>query len=175
MTQTEQDNADERRRRLLKGALGASSVMTLGYGGPLAAASLGCIAKVDGGYPAGTAQFFVGATPPATPAGGNWAWKMVEVNRYQSNGNGVLDGFAVEGVVYQADDPSAVIPNAVLKTNGASGYPKTAWVLAYFDYAGNEIGTYPTYTAQGDGFAPAVSSCLSSVNPGIAANYMFGG
>ena len=87
MTQTEQVNADERRRRLLKGALGASSVMTLGYGGPLAAASLGCIAKVDGGYPAGTAQFFIGEAPPATPAAGNWAWRMVQVNRYADDSN----------------------------------------------------------------------------------------
>lgn len=174
MTQTEQVNADERRRRLLKGALGASSVMTLGYGGPVAAASLSCIAKVDGGYPAGTAQFFIGEAPPATPTGGNWAWKMVEVNRYQSNGLGVLDGFAVGNNVYRADNPEVLISPANLKESG-NGYPKTAWVLAYFDYAGNEIGTYPTYTAQGDGFAPALSSCLSSVNPGITGDYMFGG
>lgn len=175
MNQTGQDSADERRRSLLKGALGASSVMTLGYGGPVAAASLNCIAKIDGGYPAGTNQFFIGETPPATTGGGNWAWKMVWVNRYQSNGNGVTDGFEVGGNVYRADNPEVLIPDAVLKTNGSGGYPKKAWVLAYFDYAGNEIGTYPTYTAQGEGFAPAVSSCLTSINAGIVTSYMFGG
>ncbi|CAI06739.1 hypothetical protein [Aromatoleum aromaticum] len=175
MTQAKQDNADERRRRLLKGALATSSVMTLGYGGPLAAASLSCIAKIDGGYPTGTNQFFIGAAPPATPGGGNWAWKMVEVNRYQSNGNGVIDGFEVDGNVYRADNPEVLISAAIPKPNGSGDYPKKAWLLVYFDPDGIEAGTYPTYTVQGEGFTPAVSSCLTSINPGIVANYGFGG
>lgn len=46
MTDVGQDTSDETRRRLLKGALAASTVVTLGYGGAAAAASLGCIEKL---------------------------------------------------------------------------------------------------------------------------------
>lgn len=81
MTNAPQDKSIEQRRRVLKGALGASTVVTLGYGAPVAAASLNCIAKVDGGYPAGSNQFFLGDQPPdLTP--GNWAWRQVPVNMY---------------------------------------------------------------------------------------------
>lgn len=181
MDKTHKEAAVEQRRTLLKGALGASTVMTLGYGGAAAAASLTCIAKVDGGFP--TTQFvFAESPPPAT--GGGWAWKRIDVNLYSSTGstngncnpnaNGNFEGFTVAGNVYNVAPPQNLVPTAVLKSCGAP-YPKTAWVLAYFDESGNEIGTYPTYSDQGTGFAPAAHSCLTSINPGIVENYTFGG
>lgn len=187
MDETHQKTAVEQRRTLLKGALGASTVMTLGYGGAAAAASLTCIAKVDGGYPLPEDQFVMGANPPPG-TGTGWAWKRVDVYLYNSNGNtngtctintNNFEGFLAAGNVYRVPTVAAptptLVPGAVLKTSCGFPYPKTAWVLAYFDENGIEIGTYPTYTAEGVGFAPAAQSCLTSINPQSVANYTFGG
>jgi len=200
MTNAPKDQSVEQRRRVLKGALGASTVVTLGYGAPVAAASLNCIAKVDGGYPAATNQFFLGDQPPdLTP--GNWAWRQVPVNMYAPlvvsaplttggrPGKGkkkdsgdqpapeaasdAVEGFEVGGLVYSTTPPHD--PLVDVQIQATAGYPKVGWVLAYFDENGDEIGTYPAYTMDGDGFAPASESCLNSINPGAAGNYTYGG
>ncbi|WP_133091744.1 hypothetical protein [Thauera propionica] len=202
MTNAPQDKSIEQRRRVLKGALGASTVVTLGYGAPVAAASLNCIAKVDGGYPAGSNQFFLGDQPPdLTP--GNWAWRQVPVNMYAppvvaappatggqpGKGKGrkkdsdeqsapeaasdAVEGFEVSNLVYSTTPPHDPLVGVEAQT--AAGYPKVGWVLVYFDENGEEIGTYPAYTMDGDGFAPASESCLNSINPGAAGNYTYGG
>ena len=75
MTDVRQDNSDEKRRRLLKGALGASTVVTLGYGGAAAAASLVCLEKLAT-EPLPQDQFVFGDVPPA---GSIWVWKHVDV------------------------------------------------------------------------------------------------
>ena len=169
MTHAPQDRSLEQRRRVLKGALGASTVVTLGYGAPVAAASLNCIAKVDGGYPAGSNQFFLGDQPPdLTP--GNWAWRQVPVNIYAPQ---AVEGFAVGEAVYSTTPPHE--PLTTPQIQATEGYPKVGWVLVYFDESGNELGTYPAYTMDGEGFAPASESCLNSINPNSARNYTYGG
>ena len=81
------DNSQiSQRRRLLKGALAASSVATLSYGGAAAAASLGCIEKIatnGGGYPGAAYQFVEGDAPPAAVSGQGWAWEEVMVHEFQ--------------------------------------------------------------------------------------------
>lgn len=200
MTHAPQDRSLEQRRRVLKGALGASTVVTLGYDAPVAAASLNCIAKVDGGYPAGSNQFFLGDQPPdLTP--GNWAWRQVPVNRYapplvtapsgtgkkpskgkkkdsgeqsaQEEASETVEGFAVGNLVYSTSAPHEPLTNTQIQAT--EGYPKVGWVLVYFDESGNELGTYPAYTMDGEGFAPASESCLNSINPNSARNYTYGG
>ncbi len=175
MNDIREQNGVERRRRLLKGALGASSVLTLGYGGSAAAASLGCVAKVreiDGGYP--LAQF---TTDPTSGTNANWQWVQVEVQRYeiwrgnngQGNGKGklerVFDGFSVADRLYATDDPTVTVVGASLMVPQPEGYPKAGWVLAYFDDQGGLSGTYPTFTSAADGATPATASCLASINP----------
>ncbi len=172
MTHAPQDNSTEQRRRLLKGALGASTVVTLGYGAPVAASSLNCVAKVirDGGHPANTNQFFLGDLPPASTPG-NWAWKEVTVNMY----SGGIEGFVADGVVYSTDstlDHRQLTGVTVVPT---PNYPKKGWVLVYFDKEGGEAGTYPAKNAGAGDYAPASASCLNSINPGVMGDYKFGG
>lgn len=177
MTQTRQDASQEQRRLLLKGALGASTVMTLGYGGAVAAASLTCIAKVDGGYPLEGFQFRRTA-PSNLSTGNNWAWKRVDI--WACNGAGSFDGFTLDGVnFYTAPEVAGTAPEFKVggkkKTSQPNGYPKDGWVLVYFYDNGDEKGSYPAVSAQSTGYAPAVESCLNSINAGILINYTFGG
>ncbi|MDO9596644.1 MAG: hypothetical protein Q7J47_02885 [Azoarcus sp.] len=177
MDKTPQKTAIEQRRLLLKGALGASTVMTLGYGGAAAAASLSCVIKPpQSGFP--TTQF---VTVKPTNTGNRWAWKEVAVQRYQAAGQGSFDGYTVgTGIVYKAVFPSTAVVGANLQNN-QTGYPKLAWVLVYFDETGKEFGTYPTYdgasygTSGTTGYAPAAESCLASINGGFIGGYTFGG
>lgn len=175
MNHTQGQNAADRRRRLLKGALGASSVLTLGYGGAAAAASLGCVAKireVDGGYP--LTQF---TYEPTAGANANWQWVAVNVQRYnqyrvnQGGGGGSgpkigeFDGFVSGGNVRDTAHPETVALNASLANPQPEGYPKQGWVLAYYDDQGGLTGTYPAHTAASDGATPATASCLASIDP----------
>lgn len=97
------DNSQiSQRRRLLKGALAASSVATLSYGGAAAAASLGCIEKIatnGGGYPGAAYQFVEGDAPPAAVSGQGWAWEEVMVHEFQREAS-------------SAPTPSAVTPSS---------------------------------------------------------------
>lgn len=176
MSNAPQDNSVEQRRRLLKGALGASTVVTLGYGGTAAAASMSCIAKVrelpSGGPPAGTLQFTMTA-PTASPTGSNWGWVKVKVEKYKTNGP-AFEAFKVNENVYKTTAPDVPVLGATL-ANNQNGYPKDAWVLAYFTDAGELVGTYPTYQLAVQGATPAAGSCLASVNPGVVTNFTFGG
>lgn len=173
MNHPQGQNAADGRRRLLKGALGASSVLTLGYGGAAAAASLGCVAKireVDGGYP--LTQF---TWDPTAGANASWQWAAVNVQRYDlhrgSNGNGKgpklseFDGFESGGNIYDVASPDTPVLNAHLHLPQPEGYPRQGWVLAYYDDAGGLTGTYPHYTSAGEGATPATASCLASIDP----------
>lgn len=176
MNKDPHDEAVEQRRRLLKGALSASTVMTLGYGGSAAAASLSCVAKVRdmevGGPPANGLQFTM-IKPSTTHLGTNWAWEEVQVWRYKLSKK-KFDGFVVIGNLYDTAKPDTAVLGAS-KDSVQTGYPKKAWVLAYFDDAGNRVGTYPSYTLASKGATPAAASCLASVNPGISSKFTFGG
>lgn len=177
MSNAPQDNSVEQRRRLLKGALGASTVVTLGYGGTAAAASMSCIAKVrelpSGGPPAGTLQFTMTA-PTASPTGSNWGWVKVKVESYQVGTDPAFEAFKVNENVYKTTAPDIAVLGALPASN-QDGYPKDAWVLAYFTDAGELVGTYPTYQLAVQGATPAAGSCLASVNPGVVTNFTFGG
>lgn len=171
-------NAAELRRRLLKGALGASSVLTLGYGGAAAAASLGCIAKIreiEGGYP--LTQFTT--TDPGTASrGSGWQWVRVDVFRHeiragnhgQGGGKGKLerafDGFQVNGTIYATEAPETAVFGSLPLDPQPHSYPKSGWVLAYYDDEGGLVGTYPNYTRATEVATPATASCLASITPG---------
>lgn len=183
-------NSVEQRRKLLKGALAASGVATMGYSGA-ALASFDCVAKTRtaGGYP--LTQFK--ASTPTTQ--NSWAWSKVTIERYRSanplNGiNGLactnngtsnrFDAFVVNNTLYRISTttPPTVSPatGTYCRDTDQTGYPKTGWVLAYFDDGGNLTGTYPTFSSAAPGQTPAVQSCLASVNPGLTTtNLTFGG
>lgn len=184
MPETCSSNSVEQRRKLLKGALAASGVVTMGYSGA-ALASFECVPKVrlDGGYAAGDLQFTM--TNPSQAASSNgWAWLAVTVQLYQVGTNTAFPGFVVNGLVYPTavptTPPRAAVSSAVLASD-QTGYPQTGWVLAYFKDDGDTAGatvtssTYPTYTTADEGHTPATESCLASLNPGIRGNFTFGG
>ena len=177
MRPSQSTDATEKRRQLLKGALGASTVVSLGYSGTAAAASITCIAKTK---TSPAVQFSISAVPPAEPA---LEWKSVKVVEYSEKKNlkgdfqyfcpiefdGVISYYSVtsSGLSTSATDLSVV--NALYPTGKSS----QAWVLRYFDpVTGEEIGTYPTYSSPSTEGAPASIKCLESVT---AANLRSGG
>lgn len=180
----------EQRRKLLKGALGASSVITMGYSGA-ALASFQCVADTKG-FP--TSQFRL--MPPDSTTSTSWAWVEVSIERYRAatpvnNVNGLscstpgnsnrFDAFKVNNIFYKIDGtttpPTLVgMPTIYCKDTDQSGYPKKGWVLAYFDNGGNPTGSYPTIQSAGTGQAPAQHSCLASINPNLnLGGFTFGG
>ena len=173
----------EQRRKLLKGALAVSGVATMGYSGA-ALASFDCVAQgfAQGGFPAGTSQFAIGASPPSTPTHQGWAWKGVQVWEYK-DGSTKYEGFSIpaNSNVYNAANPTQTLPGTAGKVNSTQqtndGYPKQAWVLAYFDQAGNLNGVYPSpQNVAAATSAPATQSCLASINPSLSlGNFTFGG
>ena len=191
MTHAPRNDSTEQRRRLLKGALGASTVVTLGYGAPAAAASLGCVANVreNGGYPTEDYQITTLAPDSSTRPdnGPTWAWKAVspapDVFSYQVPGQQEFEGFTFEGKVYRAEEAVKAIevPGAT-RLNGVQQpiRQQLVWVLVYFADDGTESGTYPGVLAAEEGATPAQQSCLASLTPGggpggAPANYTYGG
>lgn len=164
----------EQRRKLLKGALAASSVITMGYSGS-ALASFECVAKVretNVAIPGADFQFRMTAPDPASQP--EWAWQKVQVRDFVDTTNNPFQGFTLDGTNYF----STVAPHASL---GALT-PSTAtiydgWVLTYFDDGGSPTATYPTKNLATAGFTPAARSCLASVNPNVTTdpNFYFGG
>lgn len=177
MSKTPQNNSSETRRRLLKSVLGASTVVTLGYGGNAAAASISCVAKVrdlaSGGPPAGTAQFTM-IEPQPTLGKTNWGWLRVDVRKYRLATGSAFEAFEAGGKIYKTSAPDVEVVGASLAKN-QNGYPKDAWVLAYFDDSGALVSTYPSEQLAEPGATPAAQSCLASVNPGAVGNFTFGG
>ncbi|MBL8439216.1 MAG: hypothetical protein JNM61_13530 [Zoogloeaceae bacterium] len=183
----------ESRRKLLKGALGASGVITMGYSGG-ALASFNCVANVrnltTGGPPGSTNQFKF-PTAPSTSTG-KWAWVEVPVKQYRqstagmngvctnSGNSGKVDGFKLrtgDTKVYLVSNPGTAVTNYCEAQSQDTGYPKKGWVLAYFDDQGNQTGVYPERTLAVEGFTPATGSCLTSLNAGLAnsGTLTFGG
>ena len=78
------ENSVERRRKVLKGALAASGVVTMGYSGS-ALASFNCIQKTTLEAPINGGQLV--QEIPSIYAG--WQWKLIPVSAGESaNGNG---------------------------------------------------------------------------------------
>ncbi|MCK6407627.1 hypothetical protein [Thauera sp.] len=185
MDATRNDETVERRRRVLKGAVGASTVLTLGYGGNVAAASLGCVNKayLESTPPGGASQFLT-TDPGTTTTDANWAWSKVEVWRCSAptstGATTEFDGFSLDGNSTWYAVPAAVglEPTKVdgaSKISDQSGYPRSAWVLAYFDESGNLVGRYPDISARTSQRVPLEGSCLASVNPNATTGFTFGG
>ncbi|MBL8446993.1 MAG: hypothetical protein JNJ44_06225 [Zoogloeaceae bacterium] len=183
----------EGRRKLLKGALGASGVVTMGYSGS-ALASFNCVENVrnltTGGPPAGSNQFKFGTAPSTST--GKWAWVEVPVKQYRqsaagingvctnSGSSGKVDGFklrSTDTLVYLVSNPAAGVSGYCEAVTQDAGYPKKGWVLAYFDDQGNQTGVYPEKSLAVQGFTPATGSCLTSLNAGLAnsGTLTFGG
>lgn len=81
------ENSVERRRKVLKGALAASGVVTMGYSGS-ALASFNCIEKTILQAPSAGRQL-VEEVPSDNPG---WEWRLVDV-LVGGNGNGVRTGW----------------------------------------------------------------------------------
>lgn len=176
----------EQRRRVLKGALGASTVLTLGYGGSAAAASIGCVKNtyIEEPPPANGNQF--SWTDPAAMTGvDEWAWSKVDVWECSGNVGGIPDtdfeGFSLDSGINWYRVPAVVgeaptlIALATKKSSQSPAYPKTAWVLAYFDANGNFVGNYPAITMRTEQNTPLEGSCLASVNPNAKSGFTYGG
>ena len=172
MDHNPQTNSVEQRRKLLKGALATSGVWTMGYSGA-ALASITCAEKgfVDGGYPTGTAQFFLGDNPPE--AYKKYAWQEVAVKRY-TTGSTEFDGFTVNNTLYSTSAPETPATGVLVDPQPAA---KKGWVLAYFYFAdGKPNGVYPSPYATADrDRTPATGTCLVSITPGLKKTRTMGG
>lgn len=182
MRPSQSTDATEKRRQLLKGALGASTVVSLGYSGSAAAASITCIAKRT---TSPEVQFSISQFPPAEPA---LEWRSVTVSEFSETENlapphqyycpiefeGTTKYYKVTSGVLSTIATDQSVVNALYPTGNSS----QAWVLRYFDpVSGDEIGTYPILTSPAQaGGAPASITCLNSVNAAnLSSKAGFGG
>lgn len=187
MRPPQSNDATEKRRQLLKGALGASTVVTLGYSRSAAAASVtACIANFPDALPT---EQFVNNGSVSPPAGNGLAWKGVSVQYYSEklNSNGQNAGqkfYAVQigDLLYKVADPgtgglASLTPvTGFPVSNQPPGFPRQAWTLVYFsDAEQDEVGLYPNVTKPGGGVAPASLACLGSLNADLVGDYKFGG
>lgn len=181
MRPSQSTDATEKRRQLLKGALGASAVVSLGYSGSAAAASITCIAKTTSSP---EVQFSISQYPPAEPA---LEWKSVTVVEYSKKNNlnppyQYYCQIAVDGVPKYYKVTSGVLSttatgDSVVTALYPTGNSSQAWVLRYFDpVTGEEIGTYPAYSSPSSDWAPASLKCLESVTAAnLSSRGSFGG
>lgn len=190
MEQEQSTNSTEQRRKLLKGALGVSSVMAMGYSGS-ALASIQCVEKIrtNGGYPIGPRQF-TRVDPRSTVDSPGWAWIAVEIYLYKPRNNSgtcsasssnAVEAFDLNGTLYQINVDGTLtqrgLTSAYCRYTSGNGttYPQSGWVLAYFNDGGNLTTSYPLQTSAAEGATPATASCLTSVNAGVVSNFIFGG
>ena len=183
MRPSQTTDATEKRRQLLKGALGASTVVTLGYSRSAAAASVtACIANFSAEALPG--QQFVNSGLNTPPDGNTFAWKEVFVNRYSQNPDG--SGSKIYAVkigdnLYQVNDKGTgplTSSTPVTDTYYVMSSPaaRKAWTLVYFSTeTREEFGLYPNVAAPEEGVAPASLACLNSLNAAISGGYDFGG
>src|SRR5574338_79891 len=156
----------EQRRKLLKGALAASGVVTMGYSGA-ALASFDCVGK--NAYTSST--FLKTALPD--PNAASWAWKALQVFTIEVGGSPTsAEGVQVGSAIYQVDYMnSQLIAPPSGAARGAEISDKFVYALVYFDTDGTETGVYAISPPSG---APAAQSCLASINPGLTG-YTYGG
>ncbi len=154
MEQHQTTKITQQRRKLLKGALAASSVAGVAYsGGALAVSSLSqCIVNQQAGV---VAQFTGNA---ATVAASPYVWKQVAVTKSNGNYTFVRDN----GTIYTLNTAEKnTMPSM------SNGQTKPGWVLAYFsadrDLTTQYLGAYPTITAKGTAGTPPVAFAQASV------------
>lgn len=193
MSNTPPDNAVEQRRRVLKGALAASGVATMGYSGQ-AHASLDCVQKNTIQAPSGGAQL-VQIQP--TTGGKNWAWVPVTIRKYKDASNNRFDGFEYPaGTVYQVTIPERsnywgqASSDPVQRIDSENltplGNERPAWLLVLFNQFGNgyvaaaptpytagTISTPPLTPAQLP--QPAAQSCITSLKATVPTGTVYGG
>ncbi|MDD3353720.1 hypothetical protein [Zoogloea sp.] len=173
MSNTDQARPTDTRRKLLKSALGASAVVSMGYGGIAAAASITCLQKTNAGP---SVNFHIGNTPPAradlSTNEGLWAWQ--EVRLYDVTPTQKVFQIRNGGAYYSITgnhDPVDIPPSTPLSQSS-----EKAWSVVYFDVTTNQVaGVYPEKKFAAGQFAQASIGCLNSVNPGVSQNFTFSG
>lgn len=185
MSNTPPDNAVEQRRKVLKGALAASGVVTMGYSGP-ALASFQCVTS--------TSAVGLDGFKRTISSSSNWAWLEVQVyftttatapNVWKAvkvpNGSDPLETTDVTTYFFDngLDAPTLDLPGVGgIPADITAGSPDTgtfAFVIIYFKTDGSIAGFYPKYVPSGSGY-PAQGSCLTSLNPSLdRTNISYGG
>lgn len=170
MSNTPPEDSVEQRRKVLKGALAASGVATMGYSGS-ALASFACVTTT-------TIPTTLTPLKSSLDATASWAWKGGPLFKLM---DGTVDtgkkGVKIDGVIYQVTFDTSVPPKPVslistTLTEGTAISPtESVYALAYFDATGSPTGIYTDAPKVG---LPAAHSCLTSVNPGLTG-YIFGG
>jgi len=189
MEQEQSTNSTEQRRKLLKGALAASGVVSMGYSGS-ALASFQCVSSTSVSPPPLQAR----STPPSDSGGLRWLkvplyaytrdttktcnnGQIVSSYEYGGNIYPVLGGMQIESSspIYMVLDTSNGSGNGsvILILNpipsgglcGSAISNKFVYLLAYFEQDGSYVGVYTDA-------APVMSqaatgSCLTSVNPNL--------
>lgn len=194
MPHSPEDQAVEKRRKVLKGALAASGVATMGYSGS-ALASLNCMEKSATTAPSGGAQL-VQTQPSASASGPRWAWVPVTIRSYKDAQNNQFSGFEYpSGTVYQVNVPNGSnwvrassdpikrndLVSLVGNDNGRPG-----WLLVLFDKFGNGyVAAAPDAYVAGIAGAPPVTaaqlpqplaeSCATSLNAAVPSGTIYGG
>lgn len=174
MQDAQQSNSVEQRRKVLKGALAASGVVTMGYSGS-ALASFACVTTT-------TVPTSLTPLKSSLDASASWAWKGGPLFKLMdSSVSPAVDtgkkGVKIDGTIYEVTFDSSTPPKPIKLavtsfTEGTALVPsESVYALAYFDATGSPKGIYTD--APPVGF-PAAASCLTSVNAGLTG-YIFGG
>ncbi|MBS0544805.1 MAG: hypothetical protein JSR40_13840 [Proteobacteria bacterium] len=187
MEQAQSTNSTEQRRKLLKGALAASGVVSMGYSGA-ALASFQCISSTTVTTPAIKARFtaptsasdlrylkvpLYAYTADTSKACNNG--QILKSYTYNSKQYSVLGGVQIvtNDTIYLALDDSQssgagaalLLANPITKGgicgNALSG--QFIYLLAYFTQDGSYAGVYTNSAPVLS--QPATGSCLSSLNP----------
>ncbi len=190
MSNTPPDNAVEQRRKVLKGALAASGVVTMGYSGP-ALASFQCVTST-------TQDSKLPGFKKTLGTNSSWAWLRLEVFgtnkkngsdwkavKIPSGSNPSVAGTDSGTTVYYYDDLATEprLYTVAQLPSSASGIQlnpieanKYVYVIIYFTTDGSIAGFFPTYLqSSGTGY-PAQGSCLTSLNPNmVQTNIFYGG
>ncbi len=188
MSNTTPDNAVEQRRKVLKGALAASGVVTMGYSGS-ALASFQCVTSTSAVGEFGFKKVIDNSS--------NWAWLRLQVfdtNKGNTNQgswravkvpNGSLPTSTDTTTYFYQDTAGnspplllpgdATVPNGIeIQGTGING--QYAHVIIYFDVEGSILGFFPKRTQQAGRDYPAQGSCLTSLNPHMSqTNIFYGG
>ncbi len=191
MSNTPPENSVEQRRRVLKGALAASGVATMGYSGS-ALASFQCVTSTE--QTAGLYGF-----KKTLSSGSNWAWLRLQVfstnkaNDNQGSWRAVKvpmysDPYDSATKIFFFQDTTTAGNSPPLLPEGATGLPngiaisgagianQYAYVLIYFKTDGAIAGFFPTYAQPSSTGYPAQGSCLTSLNPNmVQTNIFYGG
>ncbi len=147
------ENSVERRRKVLKGALAASGVVTMGYSGS-ALASFNCIQKTTQEAPINGGQLV--QEIPSIYAG--WQWKLIPVSAGESaNGNGNGNGARPGWFTYEGTDYSVQL-NKHGNVWTATGDPVYATTQAPANTTAVSMQLLVLYDSSSGGYVPATPS-----------------